>query len=103
MTATIDEVAEAIIDGLDIVHSAGEDAAEATAEKIVKMTADSTADKDRIDKLEAWARKRGCGWMLDRGKPVLKHWSQEPEFTTLREAVDAMDDVRAEFPEEEEG
>jgi hypothetical protein len=47
-------------------------------------------DAKRLDKLDAFAERRGCGWTIDNGRPVLKHWSQEPTFKTLREAIDAM-------------
>lgn len=46
-------------------------------------------DKDRLDWWDEHASKKGCGWIIDRGKPVYKHWSQEPEYEYIREAVDA--------------
>ena len=48
------------------------------------------ADSARIDKLEAVAVRKGCGWNVDHDGPYRKHWSQEPEFATLREALDSM-------------
>lgn len=47
------------------------------------------ADTKALDHLDALAERRRCGWMLDRGMPVLKHWSQEPPFETVREAIEA--------------
>lgn len=57
---------------------------------------------DRLDRVKAlvadgvlldWfdvAVGERCGWMLDqRGIPKLKHWSQEPDYSDIREAIDA--------------
>ncbi len=53
----------------------------------------STRDSERLDKLQAVAARRGCGWMVERRRPPeLKHQSQEPAFWTIREAIDAMED-----------
>ncbi len=49
-------------------------------------------DTQRLDKLQAYAERKGCGWWLDLGRPTLKHWSQVPPFGTIRQAIDAMED-----------
>ncbi len=50
-------------------------------------------DKKRLDQLDAFAERKGCGWWLDRGVLRLKHWSQGPTFKTIREAIDAMEET----------
>jgi hypothetical protein len=46
-------------------------------------------DTALLDHLDAVAERRGCGWMIDRGVVRLKHWSQEPPFSNVREAIKA--------------
>ena len=61
-----------------------------------RAAADPIMDTDRLDKLQAAAERKGCGWWLDRGRPPqLKHESQEPAFLTIREAIDAMEEPDA--------
>ena len=51
-------------------------------------------DAKRLDKLQAVAERKNCGWRWGPGDvPKLVHWSQEPTFKTLREAIDAMEET----------
>ena len=49
-------------------------------------------DSKRLDKFQEMAERWCYGWGLDARMPTLKHFSQEPQFKTIREAIDAMPD-----------
>lgn len=48
-------------------------------------------DKARLDRWDAVMEKKRLGWIIERGKPTPKHYSQKPEFWNVRDAIDAMD------------
>ena len=56
-------------------------------------------DVARLDKLDALAKRVSCGWTIQNDRPrvpFLKHWSQEPLYATIREAIDAMPEIEEE-------
>ncbi len=58
---------------------------------------DGTEDDTKIvDWMGSIAKAKGCGWNVDGGgMPYLKHWSQSPQFATLREAFRSLDEEGA--------
>lgn len=65
------------------------------AETIVALLNEGLRDAERLDKLQAWASERGCGWTIDRRRGALsrKHFSQEAPYHTVRDAIDALPEV----------
>ena len=62
---------------------------------LAARAADPIMDTQRLDKLQAVADRKGCGWNLEGGRPELRHKSQEPAWWSLREAIDAMEEPDA--------